>query len=88
MVNIPGSLQVAGYGAGIRPFVSCAIDAATGGIHWSRGQKTVSCLKESTGIYLVSWPDAHPDGDQYVPQYYLIKSCDIIRSAERTDKSI
>ena len=87
VVNIPVSLQVANYGAGIRPFVSCAVPAA-GGIYWSRGQKTASCLRESTGVYLVSWPDAHPDGEQYVPQYCLLNGWGLIRSAERTNKSI
>ena len=84
---ITGSLQVGNYSAGIRPFVSVAVPAA-GGTYWNRGQKTASCSRESTGVYLVSWSEAHPDGAQYVPQYCLLNGWGLIRSGERTSTTI
>ena len=86
-VNIPTSLRVGGYTAGIRPFVSCAVPAA-GGIYWPRGHNAASCTRESLGAYLVSWPVAHTDGAQDVPQYCLLNAFGSICAAERKSTSI
>ena len=73
--NIPKSLRVGGYTAGVRPFVSCAVPGGTGGVYWSRGQNAANCTRRSTGEYTVTWGTvAHPDGAQYVPQYCLLNA--------------
>ena len=85
-VNIPTSLRMGGYTVGLRPFVTCAVPGGTDGVCWPRGQNAASCTRESLGVYLVSWPVAHPDGAQYVPQCsrLIVAIC----SAERTSTSI
>ena len=80
-VNIPTSLRVGGYTAGIRPFVSCAVYGGSPqdapGIYWTKGQNAVSVTRVDgpTGLYRVSWsPVTHPDGNQYVPQYSVMST--------------
>jgi hypothetical protein len=95
-VSIPGSLRVGGYTAGIRDFVSCAVRASDAGIHYTRGQQTATCTRYtqggSVGHFRVSWPNPHPDGSSYVPQYSLIGNNGVVFSGtgagERTSTSI
>ena len=87
-VSIATSLRVGGYADGIRPFVSCAVPRGTGGVFWPRGENPASCTRESLGVYLLSWPVAHPDGAQCVPQHCLLNAFGSICAAERTSTSI
>ncbi|MBU6280438.1 MAG: hypothetical protein KGN78_14450, partial [Actinomycetales bacterium] len=90
-VNIPTSLQVGGYTAGMRPFVSCAVKL-DGVRYWTRGQQTATTARtpggSAFGDYTVSWGTPHPDGADYVPQYCLINSWGNIYSGTRTATSI
>jgi hypothetical protein len=84
-----GPLHVAGYTAGIRPFVSCAVPGGTGGVYWSRGQNAANCERRSTGEYTVTWGSVeHPDGAQYVPQYCLLNAFGQICGGVRTSTSM
>ena len=87
-VNIPTSLRVGGYTAGIRPFVSCAVPGGTGGVYWSRGQNAANCTRRSTGEYTVTWGVAHPDGAQYAPRYCLLNAFGSICRGRRTSTSM
>ena len=91
-VSIPTALQVGGYTAGMRPFVSCAVRASDAGIHYTRGQQTATCTRYTqggpTGHFRVSWPNPHPDGSEYVPQYCLLNGWGTVRSWIRTSTSI
>ena len=95
-VSIPRSLRVAGYTAGIRDVVSCAVRASDAGIHYTRGQQTATCTRYTqggpVGHFRVSWPNPHPDGTNYVPQYSLIGNNGVVFSGtgagERTSTSI
>ena len=88
VVNIPTSLSVGGYTAGIRDFVSCAVRASDAGIHYTRGQQTATCTRYTlggpVGHFRVSWPTPHPDGANYVPQYSLIGNSGVVYSGTGT----
>ena len=73
------------YGA---TFVSCAVAGSKGAVCWPRGQNAASCVRESLGVHLVSWPVAHPDGSQCAPQYCLLNAFGSICGAERTSASM
>ena len=81
-------MSVGGYAAGIRPFASLAVPGGTGGFYWSRGQIAANCTRRSTGEYTVTWGVAHPDGDQYVPQYCLLNAFGSLCSGARTSTSM
>jgi hypothetical protein len=67
IVRIPGSLQVGGYEAGMKPWVSCYISSA-GVIGYNCGQKPVNTVtKLGEGSYEVDWGTAHPLDVNYVP---------------------
>ena len=66
VVRIPGSLQVGGYAAGVKPFVSCCVSSA-GGIPYNCGQLTARPERNDEGRYTVRWDNAHPFGTNYVP---------------------
>ena len=55
-VNIPTSLLLGGYTAGMRSFVPLAVPGGTGGVYWSRGQNAASCVTESLGVHLCPGP--------------------------------
>ena len=90
-VNSNGTLQVGGYTAGIRPFVSCAVSAA-GTLYWSRGQTTARVERTINGYawgdYTVKWDVDHPDGADYVPQFCALNNWAFIQSGARTARSI
>ena len=88
-VNIPTSLRVGGYTAGMRPFVSCAVPGGTGGVYWPRRQNAANCTRRSTGEYTVTWgPVQHPDGSQYVPQYCLLNAFGSLCGGARTSTNM
>ena len=61
-----GSLQVGGYEAGMKPWVSCCINGE-GGVSYNCGQKTVTASRNDEGRYTVNWGTSHPLGTNYVP---------------------
>ena len=77
-----------GYTASLRPFVSCDVPGGTGGAYLPRGQNAASYVRESLGVHLASWPVAHPDGAQYVPEYCPLNAFGSICGAERTSTSM
>ena len=83
-VNIPTSLRVGGYTAGMRP-----VPGGTGGVYWPRGQNAANCTRRSTGEYTVTWGTvAHPDGSQHVPQYCPLNAFGSICGGTRTSTSV
>ena len=91
-VNIPTSLRVGGYTAGIRPFVSCAVNATTAEAFYSNGQQTASVTRHTQagtiGYFKASWTNPHPNGSNYVPQYSTIHEAGFVWQVGRTSTYI
>jgi hypothetical protein len=83
---------VGGYAAGIRPFVSCAVNALTAEAFYSKGQQTASVTRYTEfgtiGYFKVSWPTPHPDGSNYVPQYSTIHKAGFVWQVGRASTHI
>ena len=81
-----------GYTAGIRPFVSCAVNATTAEAFYSKGQQTASVTRATDygtiGYFKVSWTNPHPDGSNYVPQYSTIHEAGFVWQVGRTSTYI
>ena len=81
-----------GYAAGIRPFVSCAVNATDAVAFYSKGQQQAYVSRYTQagtiGYFRVYWLSPHPDGSEYVPQYSPIHRAGFVWQVSRTSTEI